>query len=365
MNIHGREEYQAITGEYKKQFIDDVLNGMQGFLDNKQLTELNKSLYRNTTNLDFADNPKNRDLNYQKTNKILIKEFLKTKKTQGLSINSLKLYEGTLKKFNEWCIKSFLEITSEDLREFLIFHQKLNNCSKATTDNIRRNLSSFFRYLTDEEKILINPILRIPPIKEVKKVRKAFTYAEIELMRWELQEQLHHKGDNELHFFNVRNLAIFELFLSSGIRVGELVKIKIEDLNLVECKCIVLGKGNKERVIYYSERAKNTIIHYLRLRDDNNPYLFTASHKANRDRGKPMTTSSINDIVKSIGKNAGVKECHCHKFRRTFCSQMIKKGMPIDQVQQLMGHESIEVTLRYVDMDNDTIELTHKKFTNF
>ena len=142
-------EYDIITGGYKKQFIEDILNGMTGFLDNKQLTELNKSLYHNTANLDFADNPSNHDLNYEKTNQILLDEFLKSKKTEGKSKNTIKYYQGSLKKFNEWTVKSFLEISSEDIKDYLIFYQQLNNCSKTTVNNMRIVLSSFFRFLTD------------------------------------------------------------------------------------------------------------------------------------------------------------------------------------------------------------------------
>lgn len=355
-------EYQAITGEYKKQFIEDILTGMEHLLDNKQLSELNKSLYYNTNNLTFADNPENHDLNYDKTNKLLIKEFVKAKKTKGLSNQTLLAYTGALKVLQKWTIKSFLELTSEDLKEFLIFYQKQNDCGKTTLNNIRRNISSFFRFLTDEEKILINPMLRIPAIKEPKKIKKAFTYNEIEKMRWFLDKSTYCKyPEYKLSIRTMRTKAMFELFLSSGIRVGELVDLKIDNINFDECTAIVHGKGDKERVVYFSEKAKNYMQQYLGLRNDNRPQMFISENKKNKGN---LNVNSVEKLFRGIGEKTGI-EVHCHKFRRTFCSSMIKKGMPIDQVQKVMGHESIETTLRYLDMDDETIAMTHKKYTNF
>ena len=322
-----------------------------------------KSLYYNTNHLDFADNPQNHDVNYEKTNELLIKEFLKSKKTKGLSEATISAYNTTINTLNKWTIKSFLELTSEDLKEFFIFYKEQNNCSNTTLNNVRRNLSSFFRFMTDEEKILINPMLRIPPIKEPKTIKKAFTYTEIEKMRWYLSKHTYLKYTNKLSLRTIRNRAIFELFLSSGIRVGELITLKIDNVDFDECRALVTGKGNKERIVYFSEKAKNYILNYLELRDDDTiEYVFSSSFKK-RKNGK-LRVKTVEGMIKNLGDNVNV-HAHPHKFRRTFCTYMIKKGMPIDQVQKLMGHESIDTTLRYLDLDDGTIEMTHKKFTNF
>lgn len=356
------DELQAITGEYKKQFINDILTGMEHLLDNKQLSELNKSLYYNTNNLTFANNPNNHDLDYEKTNEIFIKEFTKAKKTKGLSKQTLRTYNYYLNTLKKWTIKSFLELTSEDLKDFLIFYQGQNDCSKTTINNLRRYLSSFFRFLTDEEKIVINPMLRIPPIKEPKKIKKAFTYEEIEKMRWFLGKGTYVKyQNNKLSIRALRTQAMFELLLSSGIRVGELVSLKIDNINFDECKAIVHGKGDKERVIYFSEKAKNYMLQYLGLRKDNCSYMFVSEQRKNQGI---LSVSSVGTIFRKMGHATNIY-VHPHKFRRTFCTSMIKKGMPIDQVQKLMGHESIDTTLRYLDMDDETIQMTHKKYTNF
>ena len=351
--------FQAITGEYKKAFIEDILTGMEHLLDNKQLSELNKSLYYNTNNLDFADNPQNHDINYEKTNEILIKEFLKAKKIKGLSNATITAYSYAINSLKEWSIKSFLELTSEDMKEFFIFYQLQNNCSNTTLNNIRRNISSLFRFLTDEEKIVINPMLRVPPFKEPKRVKKAFTYDELEKMRWELGKTTYKRYVNTLSIRTIRLQAIFELLISSGIRIGELCSLKTENVDFEECKAIVQGKGNKERIVYFSEKSKNYIEQYLSLREDNSPYLFVTFQTKRK-----INPTTLEKTIRELGKSVGV-EAHPHKFRRTFCTQMIKKGMPIDQVQSLMGHESIETTLRYIDMGDETIAMTHKKYTNF
>ena len=202
------DNLKVITSEYKRQFIDDIVTGMEGYLDNNQLLELNKSLNKHSANLTISENPDNIDLNYEHTNKLLIKDFIKSKKIKGLSSNSLKYYEGILSKLYDWAIKSFIECNSDDLKEYLEFYKTMNSCSATTLNNTRRILSSFFRWLEIEEKIFMNPMKQIPSIKTPKKVRKAFTDEEVEILR----KQIHKRSNN------VRNGAIFELFLSSGRR---------------------------------------------------------------------------------------------------------------------------------------------------
>ena len=214
----------AITGGYKKQFIEDIIEGMTPFCDNTQLLELNKSLNTHTNDLMISENPNNIDLNYQETNKILIKQFIKNKKLRGLSKKSLQYYESQLIKLSEWTIKSFIEMDSNDLKEYLLFFRELNNCSKVTLNNVRRILSSFWRWLEIEEKIIINPMKRIPQIKIPKYIHKAFTDEEVEVLRNYLYSQK-----------SKRNVAIFELLLSSGLRLSELESLRIDDVNLVEC----------------------------------------------------------------------------------------------------------------------------------
>ena len=339
----------AITGEYKKQFIEDIIEGMTPFSDNIQLLELNKSLNTHTNNLIISENPNNIDLNYQETNKILIKQFIKNKKLRGLSKNSLQYYESQLIKLSKWTIKSFIEMNSNDLKEYLLFFRELNNCSKVTLNNVRRILSSFWSWLEIEEKIIINPMKRIPHIKTPKYIHKAFTDEEVEVLRNYLYSQK-----------SKRNVAIFELLLSSGLRLSELESLRIDDVNLVECEGLVMGKGGKERKFYFSERAKVCITDYLNSRVDNKEWLFVSEMAPYNKFG----SSGIGYMVRETGRRCGIENVHPHRFRRTMATRLVRKGMPIEQVSKLLGHSNLEVTMRYVETDNELLKLIHNKHTN-
>ena len=339
----------AITGGYKKQFIEDIIEGMTPFIDNTQLLELSRSLNYHTNDLIISENPNNVDLNYQETNKILIKQFIKNKKLRGLSKKSLQYYESQLIKLSEWTIKSFIEMNSNDLKEYLLFFRELNNCSKVTLNNVRRILSSFWSWMEIEEKIIINPMKRIPQIKIPKYIHKAFSDEEVEVLRNYLYSQK-----------SKRNIAIFELLLSSGLRLSELESLRIDDVNLVECEGLVMGKGGKERKFYFSERAKVCITDYLNSRVDNKEWLFVSEMAPYNKFGK----SGIGYMVRETGRRCGIENVHPHRFRRTMATRLVRKGMPIEQVSKLLGHSNLDVTMRYVETDNELLKLIHNKHTN-
>lgn len=343
------DEVAKLTSVYKAEFINDIINKMTPLCDNSQLLELNKSLNYHTNKLIISENPDNVDLNYEKTNQLLIKQFIKNKKLKGLSPNSLNYYESQLKKVALWSSKSFIEMTSDDLKEYLIFYRDLNQCSKTTLNNARRILSSFWKWLEIEEKIIINPMKRIPAIKIPKYVRKAFTDEEVEILR----KYLYHQN-------NLRDIAIFELLLSSGLRLSEVASLRIDDLNFVECKGIVMGKGAKERVFYFSERAKVSLDDYIDSRIDNKEWLFVSSNAPYNKWG----TTGIGTMIRELGRRAGVNNVHPHKFRRTLATRLVRKGMPIEQVSTILGHSNLSVTMRYVETDKELLKLVHKKHTN-
>ena len=339
----------SVTARYKAQFIETIVNKMKHTLDNTQLIELNKKLNYHTSNLIISDLPDNFDLNYSETNARLIKNFIKTKKLKGLSPRSLSYYDDTLKRMADWCIKSFLELTTDDIKEYLRFAQSLNNCSNTSLNNTRRIISSFYGYLENEELILINPIKAIPHIKETKKVKKAFTDDEVERMRRVLYNAN-----------NLRDIAIFEMLISSGLRISELLSLKIDDVSLVDCKGVCLGKGNKQRVFYFSEKAKLSIMEYLSHRKDNVPFLFVGAYAPHNQLG----VFGAETMIRKIGKKAGVDNVHPHRFRRTLATRLIRKGMEIDQVSKILGHESVSITQRYIESDRDILKLTHNKHVN-
>lgn len=342
-------EVAKITNAYKKEFIDGILDKMTPLCDNNQLIELNKSLNYHTGNLIISENPDNVDLNYKKTNKLLISQFIKNKKLKGLSSKSLNYYETSLEKVADWTVKSFIEMNSDDLKEYLRFYKELNNCSNTSVNNVRRILSSFWKWLEIEEKIIINPMKRIPAIKTPKKVKKAFTDEEVEKLR----NQFYTEG-------NKRNIAVFELLLSSGLRLSEVVSLKIDDLNYVDCKGVVMGKGAKERIFYFSERAKVCIEDYLDSRIDEKDWLFVNENAPYNKFG----SSGVGTMIREAGRRAGVENTHPHRLRRTMATRLVRKGMPIEQVSKLLGHTSLTVTMRYVETDKELLKLVHKKHTN-
>lgn len=341
---------EVVTNSYKKQFIEDIIEGVSDICDNSQLMELNKSLNYHTANLIISENPNNVDLNFRKTNSLLIKDFIRSKKLKGLSQNTLSYYDSQLKRVSEWAVKSFIEFNSDDLKDYLRFYQSLRNCSKVSVNNTRRILSSFWRWMEIEEKIIINPMKQIPHIKTPKKVRKAFTDEEVEILRSEI-----HRHPNKL-----RNVALFELLLSSGLRLSEVTSLLIDDVSLTECKGIVMGKGGKERVFYFSEKAKVALLEYLESRLDNRPYLFVSGNAPyNR-----LDQSGVGTVIRQLGTFTGIKNVHPHRFRRTLATRLVRKGMPIEQVSTILGHSSLSVTMRYVENDKELLKLVHKKHTN-
>lgn len=341
---------EVITSEYKRQFIDDIIKGMDSILDNSQLMELNKSLNKHSEKLIISDNPMNVDLNYMETNTNLIKRFIKAKKLKGSSEGTIKYYNSQLDKLKDWSIKSFIEFTAEDLKDYLNFYHSLNDCSKTTLNNVRRILSSFWNWMEIEEIIIMNPMKRIPHFKIPKKVRKAFSDEEVELLRNEVN---HHPN-------SLRNSAILELFLSSGLRLSELSSLRIDDVSLSDCKGVCLGKGNKERVFYFSERAKICLIEYLDSRSDGKVWLFVQGNAPYNKLG----ISGIGTMIRELGSRAGVKNTHPHRARRTLATRLVRKGMPLEQVSKILGHESLSVTMRYVETDKELLRLIHKKHTN-
>lgn len=343
--------FNQISAEYKKGFIEDVLNGMTPLLDNVQLRELNRVLNYHTSQLDFGEGLIDTNLDYEVQNKKLLVQYIKSKKVEGLSDRTINYYEGTLKKLEEWTVKSFINLTHTDIREFLVFYQELNNASKISIDNIRRILSGFFGWLELEEYIIINPMRKIPKVKFEKKVKKAFTDKEIEIMRNDLANRRNSK-------YKIRNQAIFEFLLSSGVRVSELAGIDTYKVNFEDNSVVVLGKGNKERLVYFNERTSHLLQLMIKERKtDGDGALFLNLYD------KRIGLSAVEGMIRELGERHNI-EAYPHKFRRTFATRLVRKGMPIDQVQQLLGHTSLEVTLRYVESDEESLKRVHNRFVS-
>ena len=255
--------------------------------------------------------------------------FLNAKKIEGCSERTLSYYKSTVEKLL-WSIdESIRKVTTDDIRGYLANYQCLNNCSKTTIDNVRRNISSFFTWLEEEDYIIKSPMRRIHKIKTVKTVKEVISDEEIEKMRDGCR--------------NLRDLAIIDLLYSTGIRIGELVRLNIDDIDFEERECIVFGKGGKERRVYFDAKTKIHLLGYINSRSDTNPALFvTLDAPYNR-----LKISGIEIRLRRLGRELGINKVHPHKFRRTMATRAIDKGMPVEQVQKLLGHSQIDTTMHY------------------
>lgn len=274
----------------------------------------------------------------------LLLKFIAAKRVEGCSNKSLKYYESTIKNMLTAIEKPESEITTDDLRGYLDIYQQTNNISKVTLDNVRRILSSFFSWLEDEDYIVKSPVRRIHKVKTIKTVKETYSDESLELMRD--------------HCDNLRDLAMIDLLASTGMRVGELVKLNQDDINFDSRECVVFGKGSKERKVYFDARTKIHLKKYLAERTDNNKALFVSLLKPyNR-----LQISGVEIRLRKIGIELNIPNVHPHKFRRTLATMAIDKGMPIEQVQNLLGHSSIDTTLRYAMVNQINVKNSCKKF---
>ena len=326
----------------KEKLVNTILQEMLPFLNNAQINKLQKVLNYEFEKLEIKIKNSN-SLEIQ-SNFNLINLFISAKRIEGCSEKSLKYYQTTIEKMVNNVKKSIQEITTNDLRDYLTIYQNTKSPSKTTTDNVRRVFSSFFSWLEDEDYILKSPVRRIHKIKTSTIVKETYSDENLEIMR-----------DN---CDCIRDLALIDMLASTGMRVGELVLLNIEDINFNERECIVFGKGNKERVVYFDARTKIHLQNYLESRTDDNKALFV-SLRAPFERIK---IGGIEARLRKLGKELNIPKVHPHKFRRTLATIAIDKGMPIEQLQRLLGHQRIDTTLQYAMVKQSNVKLAHKKF---
>lgn len=274
----------------------------------------------------------------------LVQLFIAAKRVEGCSSKTVKYYETTIRKAIEKIEKNIVQITTDDLRIYLDNYQENNKISKVTIDNIRRILSSFFAWLEDEDYILKSPVRRIHKVKTCKTVKETYSDEALEMMRDECD--------------GIRDLALIDLLASTGMRVGELVKLNRSDIDFQSRECVVLGKGNKQRKVYFDARTKLHLKKYLESREDDNEALFVSLQKPfNR-----LLISGVEIRLRELGNKLNINKVHPHKFRRTLATVAIDKGMPIEQVQQLLGHQSVDTTLQYAMVNQNNVKESHRKY---
>ena len=325
----------------KTKIISKIQNQMKPFLNQGQYLKLTNSLLNSFKDIEILDN--NNDSNESDNNKLLT-SFLSAKQVEGRSEKTLIYYKSTLEKMLEKINKQVYNITTDDIRKYLYEHKQEKNSSKITIDNIRRIFSSFFSWLEDEDYILKNPVRRIHRVKTGRVVKEVLTDENLEILRDQCK--------------NIRDLALIEILISTGIRVGELVKLNIDDIDFYERECVVFGKGESERIVYFDARTKIHLIEYLESRNDENPALFVSLNKPNKRLG----ISGIETRLRELGKKCNIPKVHPHKFRRTLATNAIDKGMPIEQVQKLLGHVQIDTTMQYAMVNQSNVKIAHRKF---
>lgn len=324
----------------KEKIINEVLQQMLSCLDNMQLQKLKRSMEHVLFDCDIS----RKDKNPEDDSLVLIESFLSAKRIEGCSEKTIKYYKSTIDIMHSTISKGVRHIQTEDLRTYLTNYQQKNNSSKVTIDNIRRILSSFFSWLEDEDYIIKSPVRRIHKVKTTTNVKETYTDEEIEKMRDSCVE--------------LRDLAIIDMLISTGMRIGEMVQLNTSDINFNERECVVLGKGDKERIVYFDAKTKLHLQNYIESRTDDNSALFV-SLKYPYDR---MKIGGIESRLREIGKQLNIHKVHPHKFRRTLATMAIDKGMPIEQLQKLLGHKRIDTTLQYAMVKQSNVKNAHRKY---
>ena len=324
----------------KGEIVSEVVQQMLPFLDNVGVKKLQEVLEHTLFYYEVTTSTAEREDDSDE----LISAFLSAKRIEGCSEKTLKYYQTTIEAMYSTVGKSLRRITTEDLRSYLTEYQKRKSLSRVTVDNVRRILSSLFAWLEDEDYILKSPVRRIHKVKTASNIKETYTDESLELMR---------DGCTEL-----RDLAMIDMLASTGMRVGEMVLLNRDDINFADRECVVFGKGDKERVVYFDARTKIHLQNYLESRTDNSPALFV-SLKAPHER---LKIGGVEVRLRELGQKLGIQKVHPHKFRRTLATMAIDKGMPIEQLQRLLGHSKIDTTLQYAMVKQSNVKLAHKKY---
>ena len=313
-----------------------VLNEMSEYLSIAQMKKLQEVIIST-----FAENEAvKKDI----SNDEFLEMYLAAKQIEGCSERTINYYRVTVEHLLSQINTSVRKITTEEMREYLANYQKRNNCSNVTIDNVRRNISSFFSWLEEEDYILKSPMKRIHKIRTKTVVKSTISDEGIEKLRDNCKE--------------IRDLAMIDLLYSTGIRVGELVNLNIDDIDLEGRECVVYGKGDKERRVYFDAKAKVHLRQYIEGRTDRNEALFVTLD-APYDR---LKISGVEIRLRQLGRKLELERIHPHKFRRSMATRAIDKGMPIEQVQKILGHSQIDTTMQYAMVNQNNVKTSHQRY---
>lgn len=325
----------------KEELMTEVMQQMLPYLDNAQMKQLRQAMEQTLCHYDVTGvqaKPEEDD------SKDLIAMFIAAKRIEGCSEKTLKYYKTTIDALVSSLGKNVWHILTEDLRTYLTEYQQRNQSSRVTIDNIRRILSSFFSWLEDEDYIIKSPVRRIHKVKTASSIKETYSDEDLEKMRDSCEE--------------LRDLAMIDMLASTGMRVGEMVLLNRDDIDFAERECVVFGKGDKERIVYFDARTKLHLQEYLNSRTDDNRALFVAL----RTPHTRLQIGGIEHRLREMGKRLNIQKVHPHKFRRTLATMAIDKGMPIEQLQRLLGHQRIDTTLQYAMVKQSNVKTAHRKY---
>ena len=313
-----------------------ILNEMAEYLSISQMKKLQEVLLKNMKEQE--------DSISEATNYDYLEMFIAAKKIEGCSDRTVAYYKVTVEHLLKCIDTPIRKITTDEIRSYLAKYQEKSGCSKTTVDNIRRNISSFFSWLEEEDYILKSPMKRIHKIKTVQPVKETISDELIERLRDACLCK--------------RDLAMVDLLYSTGIRVGELVRLNVDDISFEERECVVFGKGDKERKVYFDAKAKLHLQDYLKERNDDNPALFVTLDAPHQR----LKISGVEIRIRRLGRSVNAEKIHPHKFRRTMATRAIDKGMPIEQVQKILGHSQIDTTMQYAMVNQSNVKSAHRKY---
>ena len=327
----------------KEQLITEITRQMLPYLDNYQMEQLQETLAHCFWGVQVSPEEETDQIKEKETNSELLDMFISAKRVEGCSEKTLKYYQASIMRLFSTVDIPAIRMRTDDLRGYLSEYQQTSQCSKSNIDNIRRILSSFFAWLEDENYILKSPVRRIHKIKSNQPVKETYTDESLEIMRDQCG--------------CLRDLALIDLLSSTGMRVGELVRLNRSDIDFENRECVVFGKGSKERPVYFDARTKIHLKNYLDSRTDENPALFVSLIQP----FKRLEISGVEIRLRNLGKKLGITKVHPHKFRRTLATRAIDKGMPIEQVQRLLGHAKIDTTMQYAMVNQNNVKISNRK----
>ena len=313
-----------------------ILNEMAEYLSISQMKKLQEVLLKNMKEQE--------DSISEATNYDYLEMFIAAKKIEGCSDRTVAYYKVTVEHLLKCIDTPIRKITTDEIRSYLAKYQEKSACSKTTVDNILRNISIFFSWMEEEDYILKSPMKRIHKIKTVQPVKETISDELIERLRDACLCK--------------RDLAMVDLLYSTGIRVGELVRLNVDDISFEERECVVFGKGDKERKVYFDAKAKLHLQDYLKERNDDNPALFVTLDAPHQR----LKISGVEIRIRRLGRSINAEKIHPHKFRRTMATRAIDKGMPIEQVQKILGHSQIGTTMQYAMVNQSNVKSAHRKY---